>query len=84
MVQVSRVFTTGISRNKEIHFKVLIGDDSKNLRQPLLVFYPTDSSATHIRGKWKTMCAGITPAAAKARSAQGASQFAAGYAADRL
>ena len=29
MVQVSRVFTTGISRNKEIHLKVLIEDDSK-------------------------------------------------------
>ena len=28
-VQVSRVFTTGISRNKEIHLKVLIEDDSK-------------------------------------------------------
>ena len=64
-VPVSRVFTTGISRNKEIHLKVLIEDDSKILRHPLLVFYPTDSSATHIRGKWKTMCAGITPAAAK-------------------
>ena len=51
---------------------------------------PSDSSATHIRGQWKTMCAGITPAAthigeevfidrnhagsSKARSAQGASQ----------
>ena len=30
MVQVSRVFTTGISRNKEIHLKVLIEDDSNN------------------------------------------------------
>ena len=28
-MQVSRVFTTGISRNKEIHLKVLIEDDSK-------------------------------------------------------
>lgn len=26
---VSRVFTTGISKNKEIHLKVLIEDDSK-------------------------------------------------------
>ncbi len=40
------------------------------LGHPLLVFYPTDSSATHIRGQWKTMCAEITPAAAKARFAQ--------------
>ena len=28
-VPASRVFTTGISRNKEIHLKVLIEDDSK-------------------------------------------------------
>ena len=49
---------------------MLIEDDSKILRHPLLVFYPTDSSATHIRGKWKTMCAGITPATAKAHFAQ--------------
>ena len=39
-VQVSRVFTTDISRNKEIHLKVLIEDDSKILGHPLLVFYP--------------------------------------------
>ena len=61
---------------------------------------PTDSSATHIKGQWKTLCAGTTQAAthiveevfidrnhagsSKARSAQGASQFAAGYAAVRL
>ena len=91
-VPVSRVFTTGISRNKEIHLNVLIEDDSKILGHPLLVFYPpkaarkvlarpkysahlyearsgisilteeylifqtvwpTDSSATHIRGQWE-------------------------------
>ena len=56
----------------------------KFLGHPLSGFRPTDSSATHIKGQWKTMCAGITPAAAKARSAQDASQFAAGYAAVRL
>ena len=69
-VQVSRVFTTGISRNKEIHLKVLIEDDSKIFGSSSIGFLPTDSSATHIMGQWKTMCAGTTPAAAKARSAQ--------------
>ena len=37
-VPVSRVFTTDISRNKEIPLKVLIEDDSKILGHPLLVF----------------------------------------------
>ena len=44
MVQVSRVFTTGISRNKEIHLKVLIEDDSKIWVILYLVFYPQDCS----------------------------------------
>ena len=42
----------------------------KILGHPLSGFIPTDSSATHIMGQWKTMCAGTTPAAAKARFAQ--------------
>ena len=43
-VPVSRVFTTGISRNKEIHLKVLIEDDSKIMGHPLLVFYPLQTA----------------------------------------
>ena len=39
-VQVSRVFTTGISRNKEIHLKVLIEDDSKNFVSSSIGFLP--------------------------------------------
>ncbi len=71
MVQASRVFTTGISRNKEIHLKVLIGDGSKNLGHPLLVFYPQLARLRPISGgSGKTICAGFTPAAAKARFAQ--------------
>ena len=69
-VQVSRVFTTGISRNKEIHLKVLIEDDSKILGHPLLVFYPTDSSATHIKGQWENLVCRIHAGSGKARSAQ--------------
>ena len=62
-VLVSRVFTTGISRNKEIHLKVLIEDDSKILGHPLSVFYPQDCPKSPRETE-------ITPAAAKARSAQ--------------
>ena len=84
-VQVSRVFTTGISRNKEIHLKVLIEDDSKIFGPSSIGFLPpTGSSATHIRGQWEDLVCRNHAGAAKARSAQGASQFAAGYAADRL
>ena len=53
-VPVSRVFTTGISRNKEIHLKVLIEDDSKILGS---------SSIWFSRVSGKTLCAGTTPAA---------------------
>ena len=54
-VQVSRVFTTGISRNKEIHLKVLIEDDSKIFGSSSIGFRPTDSSATHIKGQWENL-----------------------------
>ena len=39
MVQVSRAFTTDISRNKEIHLKVLIEDDSKIFGSSSIWFY---------------------------------------------
>ena len=91
---VSRVFTTDISRNKEIHLKAFIEDDSKNFgsssiwfstlktarkvleklkysvslykarsrfsipTEEYLIFqtvWPTDSSATHIRGLWENL-----------------------------
>ena len=58
MVLVSRVFTTGISRNKEIHLKVLIEDDSKILGHPLSVFSPQDCTKSPRETE-------ITPAAAK-------------------
>ena len=83
-VQVSRVFTTGISRNKGIHLKVLIEDDSKIFGSSSIGFRPTDSSATHIKGQWENLVCRIHAGSSKARSAQGASQFAAGYAAVRL
>ena len=41
-VQVSRVFTTGISRNKEIHLKVLIEDDSIIFGSSSIGFIPPD------------------------------------------
>ena len=69
-VQVSRVFTTGISRNKEIHLKVLIEDDSKNfgsssigLSTPPTSDCPKSPRETEIL---RTPCAGITPAKAEA------------------
>ena len=54
------------------------------LGHPLLVFYPTDSTAPHIRGQRENLVCRNHAGSGKARSAQGASQFAAGYAADRL
>ena len=66
-VQVSRVFTTGISRNKEIQLKVLIEDDSKFLGHPLSVFYPLQT----VR---KVLIDRNHAGSSKARSAQGASQ----------
>ena len=45
---------------------------------------PSDSSATHIRGQWENHMCRNHDGSSKARSAQGASQFAAGYAAARL
>ena len=95
-VPVSRVFTTGISRNKEIHLKVLIEDDSKIFGSSSIGFRPTDSSATHIRGQWENLVcrnhAGSSKVlvtrnhagSGKSPLCSGASQFAAGYAADRL
>ena len=70
-VQVSRVFTTGISRNKEIHLKVLIEDDSKNFGSSSIGFQPpTGSSATHIRGQWENHMCRIHAGSSKARFAQ--------------
>ena len=63
-VQVSRVFTTGISRNKEIHLKVLIEDDSKIFGSSSIGFLPSEGCPKSPRETE------ITPAAAKARSAQ--------------
>ncbi len=40
-VPVSRVFTTGISRNKEIHLKVFIEDDSKIFGPSSIGFLPS-------------------------------------------
>ena len=40
-MQVSRVFTTGISRNKEIHLNVLIEDDSNNFGSSSIGFLPS-------------------------------------------
>ena len=70
-VPVSRVFTTGISRNKEIHLKVLIEDDSKIFGSSSIGFLPpTGSSATHIRGQWENHMCRIHAGSSKARSAQ--------------
>ena len=76
-VPVSRVFTTGISRNKEIHLKVLIEDDSKIFGSSSIWF----STPKTVR---KVLIDRNHAGSSKARSAQGASQFAAGYAAVRL
>ena len=84
-VQVSRVFTTGISRNKEIQLKVLIEDDSKIIESSSIGFLPPN---------W-LVCDSYQGAVGKpyvqdSRRQQqsplssGASQFAAGYAAVRL
>ena len=69
-VQVSRGFTTGISRNKEIHLKVLIEDDSKIFGSSSIGFRPTDSSATHIRGQRENLVCRDHAGSSKARSAQ--------------
>ena len=66
-VPVSRVFTTDISRNKEIHLKVLIEDDSKIFGSSYIVLSnPQLARPRPISGgSGKTICAGFTPAAAK-------------------
>ncbi len=48
-VPVSRVFTTGISRNKEIHLKVLIEDDSKIFVSSSIGFLPPRLSEKSLR-----------------------------------
>ena len=40
------------------------------LGHPLSVFYPTDSSATHIRGQWENLVCRNHAGSSKARSAQ--------------
>ena len=64
-VLVSRVFTTGISRNKEIHLKVLIEDDSKIFGPSSIGFLPPQLTRLRpiSRVSRKTLCAVTTPAA---------------------
>ena len=62
-VLVSRVFTIGISRNKEIHLKVLIEDDSKIFGPSSIGFLPPQLARLRpISGvSGKTLCTGIRP-----------------------
>ena len=49
-----------------------------------LTVSPTDSSATHIKGQWENLVCRNHAGSGKSPLCSGASQFAAGYAADRL